>query len=92
MAMHSKTRISAQFALCAFLGIVTVLVVLAAPGGAKAQARKIELGDLRKVVNVSNPAISPNGKSILIVMSRLEDACRRGRREQQGRHVQSVGL
>jgi hypothetical protein len=47
-----------------------MLLVLAAPGLAKAQARKIELGDLQKIVNVSSPAISPDRKSIVIVVSR----------------------
>jgi dipeptidyl aminopeptidase/acylaminoacyl peptidase len=48
-----------------------VLVALAAPGGAKAQARKIELGDFQKIVGVSNPAISPDGKSVVIIVSRV---------------------
>ena len=38
---------------------------------AKAQARKIELGDLQKIVGVSGPEISPDGKSIVIIVSRV---------------------
>jgi dipeptidyl aminopeptidase/acylaminoacyl peptidase len=55
----------------AFLGILTALVALAALGQANAQARKLELGDLQKIVNVSSPEISPDGKSIVIVVSRV---------------------
>jgi dipeptidyl aminopeptidase/acylaminoacyl peptidase len=70
MVTDASTRRLAQFALRAFLGILALLA-LAAPGRARAQARKIELGDLQKIVNVSNPAISPDGKSIVIVVSRV---------------------
>jgi dipeptidyl aminopeptidase/acylaminoacyl peptidase len=48
-----------------------MLLVLAPCGRARAQSRKIELGDLRKIVNVSSPEISPDGKSIVIVVSRV---------------------
>jgi dipeptidyl aminopeptidase/acylaminoacyl peptidase len=71
MATHASTRSSAQFVRCGFLGILAVLLVLAAPGRAKAQARKIELSDLQKIVNVSSPEISPDGKSIVIIVSRV---------------------
>jgi dipeptidyl aminopeptidase/acylaminoacyl peptidase len=40
-------------------------------GRAEAQARKFELEDVRKIVNVSSPAISPDGKSIVIVVTRV---------------------
>ncbi len=71
MVTHSKTSTSALFARYMFLGALAVLLVLAAPGWTKAQARKIELGDLQKIVDVSEPAISPDGKSIVIVVSRV---------------------
>src|SRR5271156_1839271 len=71
MAVHARTRSSAQLLRRAFLEILAVLLALAAPGRAKAQARKIELGDLQKIVNVSSPEISPDGKSIVIVVSRV---------------------
>src|ERR1700685_4182056 len=44
---------------------------LLAHGSASAQAQKIELGDLRKIVTVSSPAISPDGRSIVILVSRV---------------------
>jgi dipeptidyl aminopeptidase/acylaminoacyl peptidase len=53
------------------VAILGALLGLAAPGGAKAQARKIELGDLQKIVDVSSPQISPDGKSIVIIVSRV---------------------
>jgi len=66
--MRSSTR-SARYTL---LGILAaVLFVLAASGRAQAQARKIELGDFQKIVGVTNPEISPDGKSIVIVVSRV---------------------
>ena len=48
-----------------------VFFTLLAHGSASAQTRKTELGDLQKIVNVSNPAISPDGQSIVIVVSRV---------------------
>jgi dipeptidyl aminopeptidase/acylaminoacyl peptidase len=71
MTMSSKTKTSAPFARYTFLGILAALLVLAAPGWAKAQARKIELSDLQKIVRVSSPEISPDAKSIVIVVSRV---------------------
>src|SRR5580704_2131531 len=71
MATQSKTRSSASFARWMFLGILTVLLALVAPGFAKAQSRKIDLDDFQKIVNVSSPTISPDGKSIVIIVSRV---------------------
>lgn len=69
--MHAQTRSSALFARDLFLGILSALLALAAPGRANAQARKIELGDFQRIVDVSSPAISPDGKSIVIIVSRV---------------------
>ena len=72
MATHARTTGCARPARRMFLlGILTALITLAASGNAKAQARKIELGDLQKIVNVSSPEISPDGKSIVIIVSRV---------------------
>jgi dipeptidyl aminopeptidase/acylaminoacyl peptidase len=71
MASHASARSSALFALYTVLGTIAVLAALAALGRAESQARKIELGDLQKIVNVSSPEISPNGKSIVIIVSRV---------------------
>jgi Tol biopolymer transport system component len=71
MMTRPNERNSAQFAPYAFLGILTVVLALAAPGQARAQSRKLELGDLQKIVNISNPAISPDGKSVVIIVSRV---------------------
>jgi dipeptidyl aminopeptidase/acylaminoacyl peptidase len=68
--MHLQTRFSALFARYMLLGTLTAILVLVAPDSAKGQSRKIELGDLQKFVDVSNPAISPDGKSIVIIVSR----------------------
>ena len=71
MGTHSKTGCSDLFARYTFLGMLAVLLSLSVPGQASAQARKMELGDLQKIVDVSNPAISPDGKSIVIIVSRV---------------------
>src|SRR5271163_1211759 len=70
MAAHTRTRNWTPFARVIFLlGILTVFLALAATDQAEAQTRKIELGDLQKIVSVSSPAISPDGKSIVIIVS-----------------------
>jgi dipeptidyl aminopeptidase/acylaminoacyl peptidase len=61
--LNSLRPVLASAALCAFLALL-------AHGSASAQARKIELGDLAKIVTVSDPQISPDGKSIVCVVSR----------------------
>jgi dipeptidyl aminopeptidase/acylaminoacyl peptidase len=71
MAAHARTRRSSQFVRCAFLGILAPLLVLGVAGKAKAQARKIELGDFQKIVTVTSPAISPDGRSVVILVSRV---------------------
>jgi dipeptidyl aminopeptidase/acylaminoacyl peptidase len=71
MVTHSTTSISAKILQHTTLGILAAVVALAAPGSAKAQARKIELGDLQKIVSVSSPEIAPDGKSIVIIVSRV---------------------
>jgi dipeptidyl aminopeptidase/acylaminoacyl peptidase len=54
----------------AFAASYTFLAFLA-HSSAAAQSRKIELGDLQKIVGVSSPEISPDGKSIVIIVSRV---------------------
>src|ERR1700689_813692 len=72
LGTDSKTRISARSARYTLLGILAaVLFVFAASGRAEAQARKIELSDFQKIVAVTDPEISPDGKSIVIVVSRV---------------------
>ena len=72
MAAHTRTRNWTAFVRAVFLlGILTAFLALAAPDQAEAQTRKIELGDLQKIVSVSSPAISPDGKSIVIIVSRV---------------------
>jgi len=47
-----------------------LLAVLLAAANASAQERRIQLEDLTKIVTVSDPQISPDGKSIVCVVSR----------------------
>ncbi|MGB0035853.1 MAG: hypothetical protein WBP79_10300, partial [Candidatus Acidiferrales bacterium] len=51
--------------------IVLSGLLMAACGRAGAQSRKIELADFQKLVRVSDPQISPDGKSIVAVVSRV---------------------
>jgi dipeptidyl aminopeptidase/acylaminoacyl peptidase len=53
-----------------FAFILAAFCVLC-PKGARAQARRIELADFGKAVSVSDPQISPDGKSIVYVVSRM---------------------
>jgi len=65
------SRIAAKiFACAAFACAANLLVSPATP-----QARRIELADFAKIVNVSDPQFSPDGKSIVCVVSRanMED-------------------
>ena len=68
MASHTKAKSSAQLLRLAFLEILAVLVALAVAGRAKAQPRKIEPSDIQRIVGVSELAISPDGKSIVIII------------------------
>src|SRR3712207_3174925 len=47
------------------------LLLLAAPG-AGAQARRIELSDVARIVRVSDPQISPDGRTALVLVSRAD--------------------
>jgi dipeptidyl aminopeptidase/acylaminoacyl peptidase len=66
-----STRSAALFGRHLFLGNLAVLLALVTPSPAKGQARKIELADPEKMVDVSNPVISPDGKSIVVIVSRV---------------------
>jgi dipeptidyl aminopeptidase/acylaminoacyl peptidase len=60
-----------SFAGRILLTFVLLACCLASGHGARAQARRIELGDFAKVVAVSDPQIAPDGKSIVYVVSRM---------------------
>jgi len=49
---------------------LTLLAFLLAAGTVSAQQRRIQLDDLARIVTVSDPQISPDGKSIVCVVSR----------------------
>ena len=51
-------------------GLELLPAVLLAAATASAQERRIQLEDLTKIVTVSDPQISPDGKSIVCVVSR----------------------
>jgi hypothetical protein len=60
MVMPTKTKNSALFTGKSL-----------APDRAEGQARTFEMGDVQKIVGVSSPAISPDGKSIDIIVTRV---------------------
>jgi dipeptidyl aminopeptidase/acylaminoacyl peptidase len=70
MVSQSRTKTSALLLRYVFLGLLAPLLAIA-PGKAEGRARKIELADLQKIVSVSSPEISPDGKSIVIIVSRV---------------------
>jgi dipeptidyl aminopeptidase/acylaminoacyl peptidase len=61
--------------------MTTLLAVLLAAGTALAQEHRIQLEDLTKIVTVSDPQISPDGKSIVCLVSRLNFDENRSERE-----------
>ena len=61
LVLNALRTVLASAASFAFLALL-------AHGSASAQSRKIELGDLQKIVDVSSPEISPDGKSIVIIV------------------------
>jgi len=72
MVTNSKAGNSFQFVrLTLFRVLVAILVLAVQPDWVNAQARRIELADLQKIVHVFSPDILPDGKSIVIVVSRV---------------------
>ena len=71
MVMPTKTRTSAPFAEKSLVGILAALLAFASLGRAEAQARKFETRDVQRIVEVSNPVISPDGKSIVVIVTRV---------------------
>ena len=67
---HHLVERSVRF-LCGSRSVFFLLATLAAGASlASAQSRHIELNDLTKIVSVSDPQISPDGKSIVVVVGR----------------------
>ncbi len=54
-----------------FLAFFLLVVCILCQQGVKGQARRIQLADFGKAVSVSDPQISPDGKSIVYVLSRM---------------------
>lgn len=71
MGTLARTRCFALFARCISLGIPVILLAVAAYGQADTRTAKIQIADFQKIVDVSEPAISPDGKSIVVVVSRV---------------------
>jgi dipeptidyl aminopeptidase/acylaminoacyl peptidase len=54
-----------------FLAFILLVLCILCQQGVRGQARRIQLSDFGKVVSVSDPQISPDGKSIVYVLSRM---------------------
>ncbi|HYK39364.1 MAG TPA: DPP IV N-terminal domain-containing protein, partial [Candidatus Eremiobacteraceae bacterium] len=70
----------AFFSFCKKLSLFLIALTVFEPNGA-AQSRRIELHDFSKIVGVSDPQISPDGKTIVIVVSRVNMEMDRNERE-----------
>jgi dipeptidyl aminopeptidase/acylaminoacyl peptidase len=71
-ARRQKTRRSHLLTTSATFFLIAIAVsALIATRRVSAQSRRIELGDIAKVVSVSDPQISPDNKSIVCVVSRV---------------------
>jgi dipeptidyl aminopeptidase/acylaminoacyl peptidase len=62
---------TAAFSWRRFAAFILAAFCVLYPKGARAQTRRIELADFGKAVSVSDPQISPDGKSIVYVVSRM---------------------
>jgi dipeptidyl aminopeptidase/acylaminoacyl peptidase len=54
-----------------FLAFILLVLCILCQQGVRGQARRIQLSDFGKAVSVSDPQISPDGKSIVYVLSRM---------------------
>src|SRR5260370_10887766 len=54
-----------------FLAFILLVLCIFCQQGVRGQARRIQLSDFGKVFSVSDPQISPDGKSIVYALSRL---------------------
>ena len=54
-----------------FLAFILLVLCILCQQGVRGQARRIQLADFGKAVSVSDPQISPDGKSIVYVLSRM---------------------
>src|SRR5713226_3330698 len=59
-----------RLSFCRFLFSILLVMALLAGRPAFAQSRHIELNDYAKITSVSDPQISPDGKTIVFVVSR----------------------
>src|ERR1700732_2893624 len=55
-----------RFAVVACCCVLAMLASLT-----RADARVMNIGDLRRIVDVSDPQLSPDGKSIAVIVSRI---------------------
>ena len=69
---HTRWRnLADAFSVKIFLALIPLVLCILCQQGAKGQARRIQLADFGKAVSVSDPQISPDGKSIAYVLSRM---------------------
>src|SRR2546427_5474676 len=68
LSLRSRKTLPAAWK--AFFRALALLLVLPQIPAASAQSRRIELNDYSKIVSVSDPQISPDGRSIVVAVSR----------------------
>jgi len=64
-------NLAAAFSARMFLAFTLLALCILCQQGVRGQARRIQLADFGKAVSVSDPQISPDGKSIVYVLSRM---------------------
>jgi dipeptidyl aminopeptidase/acylaminoacyl peptidase len=64
-------NLAVAFSIRMFLGLILFVLCIFCQQGARGQARRIQLADFGKAVSISDPQISPDGKSIVYVLSRM---------------------
>ncbi|HKE34528.1 MAG TPA: S9 family peptidase [Candidatus Acidoferrum sp.] len=69
-AAHHRMERSANSSRRSRSGFLLLAALVAGASPVSAQSRHIELNDLAKIVSVSDPQISPDGKTIVVVVGR----------------------
>jgi dipeptidyl aminopeptidase/acylaminoacyl peptidase len=89
---HTRSQnLTAAFSGRMFLASILLAIGLLCQQGVRGQARRIQLADFGKAVSVSDPQISPDGKSVVYVLSRMNMEQDRNDRELVLQEIATAG-